>query len=30
MKAHNKKMHSDNINLRRFVMQLYISGDVKR
>jgi len=26
----NKRLHSDNIKLRRFAMQLYIAGEAKR
>jgi len=29
-KSPNKNMHSDKIKLRRFAMQLYFAGDVKR
>ena len=29
-KKPNKNMHSDKIKLRRFAMQLYFAGDVKR
>jgi hypothetical protein len=30
IKSPNKNMHSDKIKLRRFAMQLYFAGDVKR
>ena len=30
MKKPNNRMHSDKINLRRFALQLYFSGDARR